>query len=86
MDDKKKLGVGIGGAVTAFVLATCPLQLALFGALGLSALGLSPWLERFAPALYLVAAAFTALAVYGLVRLRRARKAPYPETLTAAPH
>lgn len=73
MDDRKKVGMGIGGAVLAAGLATCPLQIALLGALG--ALGFLPFLERLTPALYLGAAVFAAFAIYSLVRLRRRRVA-----------
>ena len=79
MDTKKTVGIGLGGALTAAALATCPLQIALLGALG--ALGFLPFLERLSPALYLVAVAFGALALYGTVRLWRSRRAGLtPET------
>ena len=74
MDDKKKLGVGIGGAVLAAGLATCPLQIALLGAIG--ALGFLPFLERLSPSLYLGAVGFAALSVYSLLRLRRRAARP----------
>ena len=73
MDEKKAIGVGLGGAVVAAGLATCPLQIALLGALG--ALGFLPFLERVSPALYLAAVGFGAMALYGIVRLKRSRRA-----------
>jgi hypothetical protein len=68
-------GVGLGlGAVVAGAVASCPIvQGAVFGALG--AVGLLPLVARFRPVLMLVVFCCAALAVYGIVRSRRARGA-----------
>lgn len=69
LDEKKVIGVGLGGAAVATGLAICPLQIALLGALGFLR-----FLERLSPALYLAAVGFGAVALYGIVRLRRSRR------------
>ena len=68
-------GVGLGlGAIIAGAVATCPIfQGAVLGALGVS--GLVPFLGPLRPAAIVVVLVCSALAVYGVLRVRRARRA-----------
>ena len=68
MDDRKLLGVGVAGAVVAAVCCFTPLLVLLLATVGLSAV--VGWLDFvLLPALLI----FAGIAVYALIRQRRAR-------------
>ena len=68
MDDRKLLGIGLGGALVAAVCCFSPVLVVLWTAVGLSAV--VGWLDYvLLPALVI----FVALVVYALLRQRRAR-------------
>ena len=73
MNATKSVGLGVG-AVVAGALGSCPIvQGAVFGALG--AVGFLPLVERLRPVWMLVVVGCAALALYGIVQIRRARGA-----------
>ena len=66
MEDRKLLGIGVGGAALAAICCFTPVLVVLLGAMGLSAVvGLLDYV--LVPALIV----FIALAVYTVVRHRR---------------
>ncbi len=74
MDDRKLVGVGVAGAVTAAICCFTPLLVGLFAAVGLSAA--VRWLDYILlPAL----AFFVLLAAFALVRWKRSAATPPPE-------
>ena len=74
MEDKTLVKVGIGGVLIAAVCCFTPALVFILGAVGLSAL--VGWLDyALLPAL----AAFAAVAIFALVRLRRAGPDPDPD-------
>jgi len=74
MKTAKTIGLGLG-ALLASAVASCPLvQAAVLGIVG--ALGALPLLQRYRPVLLLAVVGCAALAVYGVGRLARGRRAP----------
>lgn len=71
MDNKRMVRAGLGGTVATLLVASCPVQLAVLGALGLGAA--TPWVHGLEPVFYLAVAVFSGLSIYGLVRMRRGR-------------
>ncbi len=70
MEDRKLLGIGVGGAVFAAIFCFTPLFVVMLGAVGLSAV--VGWLDYvLVPALVVS----VALVVYAVVRRRRGASA-----------
>lgn len=76
MDEKRTVGIGVGGTAVSLVLASCPLQLAVFGALGMTGVLGSAWFETIEPFFLPALMGFAAPTIYGAVRLFRSRRAP----------
>ena len=85
MHEKRTRGIGVGGTAVSLVLASCPLQLAVFEALGMTGVLGSAWFETSEPFVLPALLSFAALTIYGAVRLFRRRRAPgiAPTTLEA---
>ena len=72
--ERKLLGVGIGGTAVTAVCCFTPALVILLGGLGLSA-----WLAWLDYVLLPLLAAFIALTLYALMRVRRGRKAEHAD-------
>ena len=70
MKARKLLGVGLGGTAVTAVCCFTPALVILLGGLGLSA-----WLAWLDYLLFPLLAAFIALTLYALMRIRRRQKA-----------
>jgi hypothetical protein len=73
MNATKTVGLSVG-TVIAGALASCPIvQAAVLGRFG--ALGVLPFVQRYQPVALLAVLGCAALVVYGVVRVRRSRRA-----------
>ena len=77
MNDKKRLGIGIGGTIVAAICCFTPFLVVFLGAVGLSA-----WLVWLDYVLLPILALFVAYTIYALIRRRRSSASDSASSMT----